>query len=89
MRKKIDFAQLFLYLFFCTASFCLYQVGNTGEPFSLALAYAMMGAGFSIPLSALVGAFPAFFSGNLTLVFLYLGQAVLLSIGYAVMKKLH
>ena len=89
MRKKIDFAQLFLYLFFFTASFFLYQVGNNGEPFSLALAYAMMGAGFSIPLSAIIGAFPSFFSGNLTLVFLYLGQAVLLSIGYAVMKKLH
>ena len=89
MRRKINFSRLFLYLFFFAASFFLYHVGDNGEPFSLALSYAMMGAGFSIPLAAAVGVFPAIFGGNLSLLLLYIGQALLLAFGYFITKKLH
>ncbi len=88
-RRKIDFPLLFLYLFFFAASFFLYHIGDNGEPFSLALSYAMMGAGLSLPLSALVGFFPALFSGNILLILLYLGQAVLIAFGYFFGHKLH
>ncbi len=86
--KKINFAACGLYLLFFLFSLFLYHIGNNGEPFSLALAYAMMGAGLSLPLSAAVGAFPALLSGSLRLCLLYLGQALLLALGYLVQKKL-
>ncbi len=89
LRRKINFARCGVYLCFFLAALFLYHVGENGEPLSLALAYAMMGAGFSLPLSALVGFFPALFSGNSTLFFLYLGQAVLLALGYLLQRKLY
>ncbi len=87
--KKINFAACGLYLLFFLFSLFLYFIGDNGEPFPLALAYAMMGAGLSLPLSAAVGVFPVLFSGSLLLFFLYLGQALLLTVGYLLQKKLH
>lgn len=89
MRRKIDFFRLFLYFSLFASSLFLYYVGDNGEPFSLALSYAMMGAGLSLPLSALAGVFPSIFSGNWLLFFLYLGQAVLVGLGYFLQRKLH
>ena len=74
MRRKIDFSRLFLYLFLLLSSLFLFYIGDNGEPFPLALSYAMMGAGLSLPLSALIGVFPSLFSGSWTVFFLYLGQ---------------
>jgi len=89
MRRKIDFSLLFLYLALLGASLCLYHIGDNGEPFSLALSYAMMGAGLSLPLSALIGILPSLLSGNPLLIVLYLGQAILLALGYFFEQKLH
>lgn len=87
MRRKIDFSRFFLYLSFFCASLFLYFVGDNGEPFPLALSYAMMGAGLSLPLSALVGVFPSLFGGSWLLFFLYLGQALLVGLGYFLQRK--
>ena len=89
MRRKIVFPRLFLYLFLFACAFFLYHVGDNGEPLSLALAYAVMGAGFSLPVSAAIGIFPAIFSGDIPLFLLYAGQALLLSLGYLFERKLH
>ena len=89
MRKNIPFPRLFFYLFLFACAFFLYHVGDNGEPFSLALAYAVMGTGFSLPVAAAIGVFPALFSGNILLVLLYAGQALLLSLGYLLEKKSH
>ena len=87
MRRKIDFSRLFLYLALLLSSLFLFYVGDNGEPFPLALSYAMMGAGLSLPFSALIGVFPALFSGNWMSFFLYLGQALLISVGYFLQRK--
>ena len=71
MRKKIVFPRLFLYLFFFLSSLFLYHIGNHGEPFSIALAYAVMGAGFSLPYAFAIGVFPSLLSGNFLLILLY------------------
>ena len=87
MRRKIDFSRLFLYLTLLLSSLFLFYIGDNGEPFPLALSYAMMGAGLSLPLSALIGVFPSLFSGSWTVFFLYLGQAFLLGMGYFLQRK--
>ena len=87
MRRKIDFSNLFLYLSFFIASLFLFFVGDNGEPFPLALSYAMMGAGLSLPLSALAGLFPSLFGGSWVLFLLYLGQTLLVGLGYFLQRK--
>ncbi len=89
MFKKFDYARAGLYLLFFTAALFLYHVGGNGEPFSLALTYAMLGAGLSLPLSALCGVFPALISGDFTLLFLYAGQGVLLAVGYFAQSRIY
>ncbi len=88
-RKKIDFFRLAVYILFFLSAFFLYHIGNNGEPFSIALAYAMMGAEFSLPVSLVAGIFPAIFSRDPFLLFLYLGQASLLAAGYLLQRKFH
>ena len=87
MRRKIDFSRLFLYLALLLSSLFLFYIGDNGEPFSLALSYAMMGAGLSLPFSALIGVFPSIFSGNWLVFLLYLGQAFLVGLGYFLQRK--
>ncbi len=89
MFKRFDPARCGLYLLFAACALFLYHVGDNGEPFSLALAYAMMGAGLSLPCSALVGGLPALFSGSLPLVLLYAAGGFLLALGYFLQNKLH
>lgn len=71
-----------LYLALFLACFLLYAVGNSGEPFHLALAYAMPTVGIS-PLFACVSyVVPTLFSGNLTAVLISLAQSALLFFGW-------
>ncbi len=86
--KKINFLHCGLYLLLSICSLFLYFIGDNGEPFPLALAYAMMGTELSLPLSALIGVFPSLLSGNLNLIFLYVGQAALLCVGFILQKRL-
>ncbi len=85
--KRIDFSRVFVYLAFALASIFFYYIGDNGEPFPLALAYAMMGAEFSLPISAVIGFFPALFSGSLPVALLYAGQALLLWLGYFIQNR--
>ncbi len=86
--KKINFFRVGLYLFFALCALCLYHIGGNGEPFSLALAYAMMSTRFSLPCAAAIGAFPALFSKNPLLILLYLSQNLLLLLGFFLQSKL-
>ena len=88
IRKKIDFAKVFLYLFCGVGMVCLAQIGNNAEPFSLPLFYGMASAGLSPILSAFFYLLSALPSWNLTVILLYAGQAVLVSIGFYVQRKL-
>lgn len=66
-RKKFNFSTVLLYILLFIAMFALYYVGGNGEPFSLALLYAMLAAGLK-PRRVLpfvrafwaVGLYPAF-----------------------------
>ncbi len=86
--KRIDFARCGLYLFFAFSSLVLYAVGDNAEPFSLALAYAMMGSGLSLPLSAFIGWYPSLLSWDLTVILLYLFQVLLLWLGHFLQRRL-
>ncbi len=86
-RRKIDFSRLGLYLLLLIFSLALYFVGDNGEPFPLALSYAMMGAGLSLPVSMFIGMLPALLGGSLKMVLLYAGQSLLLALGYLVQFK--
>lgn len=86
-RKKIDFSLLTLYVLFGAASLFLYHVGDNGEPLSLVLAYGMASAGLSPALSVLLGAYPALLSLNPVLILLYVGQAVLIWVGFLLQNK--
>ena len=82
VRKKIEFSQCFLYLACGVGMFCLGQIGNNAEPFSLALFYGMASAGLSPVWSAffyLLSPLPTF---TPTVFLLHLGQAVLLCVGF-------
>ena len=88
MRRKIDFSRLFLYFSLFASSLFLYFIGDNGEPFPLALSYAMMGAGLSLPLSAFAGVLPSIFSGDWAVFLLYLGQAFLMGLGYFLQRRM-
>ena len=47
-RKKFNFSTVLLYILLFIAMFALYYVGGNGEPFSLALLYAMLAAGLKM-----------------------------------------
>ena len=64
-RKKFNFSTVLLYILLFIAMFALYYVGGNGEPFSLALLYAMLAAGLNPVLPFVrafwaVGLYPAF-----------------------------
>ena len=53
-KQKFNFSTVFLYILCFTAMFCLYYVGDNGEPFSLALLYAMLSCGLHPVVSCLL-----------------------------------
>lgn len=81
IRKKIDFAKLFLYIACALASLFLSQIGDNYEPFSLCLFFGMTSAGLSPVLSALLYLLSSVPSWSLRVLALYLGQAILLLAG--------
>ena len=86
-RKKIDFAQFFLYLACGVGMLCLTQIGNNSEPFAIALFYAMASAGLSPIWSAALYLLSPIVTWNTSVFILYLGQAVLLCIGFYINRK--
>ncbi len=86
IRKKIDFYKLFLYLACGFASAFLFHVGKQYEPFPLALCFGMASAGLSPAWSALLYVATSLLSRNAVTIFLCIGQAVLLAIGFYLQK---
>ena len=78
-RKSFDILSLFLYAPVFLIFICLSHVGDNGEPFGLALLFALCRAGLNPFSCALCYTLSALFYGNLPLCGIYLTQAVLLS----------
>ncbi len=82
--KKNDVRASALCLVLCVSCFLLYGVGSNGEPFHLALVYAMPTVGISPLFASISFIIPFLFSGNLTATLLAIGQAFLLYIGWVI-----
>ncbi len=87
VRKKLDFAQMFLYLSCGVGMFCLAQIGNNAEPFAIALFYGMASAGLSPIWSAILFTLTPIPSWNLTVFLLHAGQAFLLCLGFYINRR--
>ena len=87
VRKKLDFAQMFLYLSCGVGMFCLAQIGNNAEPFAIALFYGMASAGLSPIGSAIFYLLTPIPSWNLTVFLLHAGQAFLLCLGFYINRR--
>ena len=86
--KKVNFTRIFLYFLLAFSSLCLYFLGNHGEPFPLAFAYALITAGIPPIACALIGFFPSLFSGDIFIILLYLAQNFLLLVGFYLQYKI-
>ena len=86
-RKTINFFHLFLYLTFAVVFFCLYHVGNFGEPLGLCLLYAMLAVELSPVISGILYALPVLPDAQPLLFILYLTQACLLGLGFFLHRK--
>ena len=83
MQFQKNTARIFaLYLSLCIACFLLYAVGDNGEPFHLALAFAIPTVGISPLFASLSYFIPFLFSGNLTHIAVGGAQSALLWIGW-------
>ncbi len=87
-RQKFSFSTVLLYIFLFAAMFFLYYVGNNGEPFSLALFYAMLIAGLHPVVSSLLYLFSGLSGLSLAFLPVYAGQAALLGIVFFACRKL-
>ena len=87
VRKKLDFAQMFLYLSCGVGMFCLAQIGNNAEPFAIALFYGMASAGLSPIWSAIFYLLTPIPSWNLTVFLLHAGPAFLLCLGFYINRR--
>ena len=88
IRKKIDFTEVFLYLLLGIACLFLYFIGNNGEPFGIALAYAAASSGLSPIWCVLVYVLSALPDFQLKIFVLYGGQAFLLFLGFLLQNRL-
>ena len=89
VKKPTDYFRILLYFLFGAALLFLRYVGNNGEPFSLALLYATGAAGLSPFVCALTFFLVSLPQATFAQVLLAAGQAVLLSAGFFVEKRLH
>lgn len=87
-RKKLGFSTVLLYILLFIAMISLYFVGSNGEPFSLALLYAMLASGLHPVVSCLLYALSGFSGLELQIFLLYLGQAAILCAVFSVYRKL-
>ncbi len=87
-RQKFSFSTVLLYIFLFAAMFSLYYVGNNGEPFSLALLYAMLTAGLHPVISPLLYLLSGLSGLSPAVLPVYAGQAALLGVVFFVCGKL-
>lgn len=86
-RKQIRASQIFTYILFGITAVCLTYIGDNGEPFSLALIYAMNAAGLSPALSSILYILPVFVDFSLQKLILYAVQAILLCTAFFAQRK--
>ncbi len=86
--KRTDVFQISLYLLFTACMLFLRFVGNSFEPFSLALAYALPYAGLAPVPTAAAFFITSCFGQGIFEVLLALGQAVLLCVSFIIHNKL-
>ncbi len=87
-RQKLNFSTVFLYILLFTAMFSLYYVGRNGEPFGLALLYAMLAAGLNPVVSCLLYLLSGLSGFTLSVLPVYAGQAAILCIVFCIYAKL-
>ena len=87
-QKTIDFSKYTTYFLLALASLFLYFIGDNGEPLPLALAYATATAGIPPTVSAIIGFYPALFSGDPFSVLIALAQAFFLWLGFFLQERL-
>ena len=68
--------------------FCLYYVGDNGEPFSLALLYAMLSCGLHPVVSCLLYVVSGLSGFSIQYLPVYAGQAAILCILFCVYRRL-
>ncbi len=88
VRGMIDFSKTLLYLALAFAMLFLRFVGNSGEPFGLALFYAMANAGLSPAVGGICYLLTALPAANGITVLVYLGQAVILTLSFYLQRYL-
>lgn len=86
--KTTDYARVLLYLLLGGAMLFLNQIGDNGEPFSLALLYAMGTAGLSPLASAALYLIVSLVGVRWRGFFIALAQAVLTAVGFFVQRRL-
>lgn len=87
-KQKFNFSTVFLYILCFTAMFCLYYVGDNGEPFSLALLYAMLSCGLHPVVSCLLYVVSGLSGFSIQYLPVYAGQAAILCILFCVYRRL-
>lgn len=88
MKKQLDFLTVLKEFPLCLCVFCLSQVGENGEPFSLAFILGLGAAGFSTFAPFCAFLLSALFCPQKGLLWLYFGQAFLLGFAFFLRKKL-
>lgn len=89
MKKPLNLTSFFIYACSALAFLLLFSVGDNGEPFGLALFYALCFLGASPIFTALTYTASALLSFHLNTFFIYLGQAVLLLIAFFIERKIN
>ena len=89
LKKSVDYFRVLLYLLFGLSMLFLRFLLNNGEPFALALVYALGRAGLSPYLSAFLFVCTAVVDFELSQCLLYALQALLLCIGFAIRTRLY
>lgn len=87
-KQKFNFSAVLLYILCFTAMFCLYYVGDNGEPFSLALLYAMLSCGLHPVASSLLYVVSGLSGFSLQYLPVYAGQAAILCILFCVYRRI-
>ena len=86
-RQPIRSSQIFTYLLFGFSAFCLSYIGDNGEPFALALLYAMHATSLSPLLSALLYLIPVFAEFSLRRLIVCATQAALVSLAFLLQRN--
>lgn len=89
MRKRLSIPPLIVYTLSAFAFLFLFYVGDHGEPFGLALFYALGITGASPVLSAVFYLLTSLLSFNLTTFLLYLAQGLFVCVAFLIERRIN